>query len=220
MTPTDRRELTRRDALAALAAAGIAGGGALALNAARDEGDADDPGTDGDGASTEATADVNDGDSPPYGPIEADHLGVLAAIAETVYPSEVDGVEQFVATFVRGRASAQPDHAAGVADAVDYLTEWTDAWYETEFASLDPDDREGALDRMGLREADPAPEGTDLERVRYYVVNELLFALYSSPTGGELVGIENPQGHPGGTESYRRGPKEGGSNERGQNGGE
>jgi hypothetical protein len=42
--------------------------------------------------------------------------------------------------------------------------------------------------------------------VRYYVVNELLLALYASPTGGELVGIENPQGHPGGTASYQQGP--------------
>jgi hypothetical protein len=43
--------------------------------------------------------------------------------------------------------------------------------------------------------------------VRYYVVNELLYALYTSPTGGELVGIENPQGHPGGHESYQHEPR-------------
>jgi hypothetical protein len=53
---------------------------------------------------------------------------------------------------------------------------------------------------------DPDPDGTDAGRVRYYVVNELLYALYASPTGGELVGIENPRGYPGGTASYRRGP--------------
>jgi hypothetical protein len=61
---------------------------------------------------------------------------------------------------------------------------------------------------LGVRTAEPDPDGTDVERVRYYVVNELLFALYSSPTGGELVGLENPQGHPGGIDSYRRGPDE------------
>ena len=47
------------------------------------------------------------------------------------------------------------------------------------------------------------------DRVRFFVVNELLFALYSSPTGGSLVGIENPVGHPGGTESYQHaGPED------------
>jgi len=45
-------------------------------------------------------------------------------------------------------------------------------------------------------------------RVRYYLVNDLLFALYSSPTGGKLVGIENPQGHPGGTGSYQQPPND------------
>jgi hypothetical protein len=59
---------------------------------------------------------------------------------------------------------------------------------------------------MGVHTADPDSEGTDPERVRFHVVNELLYALYTSPTGGELVGIENPQGYPGGTASYREGP--------------
>ncbi|MFC7138274.1 gluconate 2-dehydrogenase subunit 3 family protein [Halosimplex aquaticum] len=199
-------ELSRRDALAALAAVGVAGGGALALSATDD--DSGDTATSGDergsGGSTDDTG--QGGDSPTDGPITAEDLDALTAVAETVYPSEVEGVESFVTAFVRGRSNAQPDHAAGVAEAVGYLMEWTDAWYDEAFASLDPTDREEALDRMGVREADPDPAGTDAERVRYYVVNELLFALYSSPTGGELVGIENPQGHPGGTESYRRGP--------------
>jgi len=60
---------------------------------------------------------------------------------------------------------------------------------------------------MSVDTADPVPDGDDVERVRYYVVNELLFALYSSPTGGELVGLENPRGNPGGLASYQRGPQ-------------
>jgi hypothetical protein len=59
---------------------------------------------------------------------------------------------------------------------------------------------------MGADTVDPDPDGGDVARVRYYVVNELLFALYASPTGAELLGLENPQGHPGGLASYQRGP--------------
>jgi hypothetical protein len=59
---------------------------------------------------------------------------------------------------------------------------------------------------MGLSITDPRPAGTDRERVRYYLVDELLYALYASPTGGRLLGIENPPGHPGGLDSYQRGP--------------
>jgi hypothetical protein len=34
--------------------------------------------------------------------------------------------------------------------------------------------------------------------VNYYLLDELLFAFYSSPTGGELIGNKNPRGYPGG----------------------
>jgi hypothetical protein len=187
---TDDTELTRRDAIAALAAAGITGSAAVA------------------GCSTDedGSPDGENGGTPP-GPVDERHLDVLTAAAEVLYPSDLDGVDAFVAEFVRGRAAERPDHAAGIADTAEYVVEWTDAWLDGEFPELNVERREEALDRIGAREAEPDPAGTDAERVRYYVVNELLFALYASPTGGELVGIENPQGHPGGIESYRRGPQ-------------
>jgi hypothetical protein len=194
--PTDSTDLTRRDAMAALAAAGITASTALA-GCSTDDGEPtpDDEPSDADAA------------EPLPEPLDRRHLDVLTATAEVVYPSELDGVEEFVETFARGRAAERPDHAAGVADATEYVVEWSRSWLDGTFPDLPPERREQALDRLGAREAEPDPEGSDAERVRYYVVNELLFALYASPTGGELVGIENPQGHPGGIESYRRGPQ-------------
>ena len=79
--------------------------------------------------------------------------------------------------------------------------------FDRRVVDLPPADRDALLDQMSVDVADPDPDGVDRERVRYYVVNELLFALYATPTGGKLVGIENPQGYPGGTASYQRGPK-------------
>ncbi|ELZ23729.1 hypothetical protein C475_13998 [Halosimplex carlsbadense 2-9-1] len=193
---TDDTELTRRDAIAALAAAGITGSAALAGCSTTDDG------TPADGETPTAAA-----TGPPPDPLERRHLDVLTAAAEVVYPSDLDGIDAFVETFVEGRAAERPDHAAGVAEAAEHAVEWTRSWLDAEFPALELDRREEALDRMGAREAEPDPEGSDAERVRYYLVNELLFALYASPTGGELVGIENPQGHPGGAESYRRGPR-------------
>ena len=191
-------ELSRRDALAALASAGILGGGAVALAARSGE----DSGGDVDGE----TATGSESDGTPESPIDEDDLATLTAVAETVYPSEVDGVEAFVAEFVTGRADARPDHAGEVGDAVAYLDEWTESWYGDRYVELDADERSEALSQMGVDGADPDAGGSNVERVRYYVVNDLLFALYASPTGGELVGIENPQGHPGGIDSYQRGP--------------
>ncbi|WP_459808315.1 gluconate 2-dehydrogenase subunit 3 family protein [Halopiger thermotolerans] len=174
-------ELTRRDAIAALGAAGIAGGGALALSRSSS-----------DDSSNRSIADG--------------HLETMVAAAEVLYPSTVDGVTEFVEAYVSGRAAVDSAWAGEVADAAAYLEEYADAWYDDSFAALSPDERDAALRRMGADAASSNPDGGSVERVRYYVVNELLFALYASPTGGELVGLENPQGYPGGTDSYQRGP--------------
>jgi hypothetical protein len=170
-------KLDRRDVLKALGAAGITvGGGAAVL---------------------EWTAEEQ---------FEDHDRATLHAVADTVYPSEVEGVESFVDGFVSGRVENDPQRAAGIADAVAALDEYSQEWEDTDFVDLDAATRDETLRAMGVDTADPVPDGSDRERVRYYLVNELLFGLYSSPTGGELVGLENPQGHPGGTSSYQQPP--------------
>jgi hypothetical protein len=171
-------ELSRRDVVAALGAAGVAAGaGALGSG-------------------------LLDGD-----PVEAHEVATLVAVAEVVYPSAVEGVESFVREYSLARVRDRPGHARGVADAVAALDDRGRDWFDGEFRHLDADARRTLLDQMCVDAADPDPAGDDRERVRYFVVNELLFALYTTPTGGRLAGIENPQGHPGGTDSYRRGPE-------------
>lgn len=171
-------ELTRRDALAALASAGVVGGGSIAV-LARDR---------------RETAD-------------APLLDALVATAEVVYPGGISGVSEFVETYSLGRLDSRPAYRSGVRDAVADLDEHAKAWYGEGYTPLDQSSRDDLLRDMGVHRAEEAPEGTTAERVRFYVVNELLFALYTSPAGGRLVGIENPQGHPGGTDSYQRGPR-------------
>jgi len=171
-------ELTRRDAIAVLAAAGIAaGGGAVAFSLRDDE----------------------EG-------LESRERETLVAVARVVYPSELEGVGEFVETYLDGRAGSDPDYVAGAREAVRTLDEFGRDWYDGGFLDLDPATRERLLRELGVDEADPDPEGFAAQQVRYYLVNELLYALYASPTGGRLVGIENPTGHPGGLASYRRGP--------------
>ncbi|SEW12653.1 gluconate 2-dehydrogenase subunit 3 family protein [Natrinema salifodinae] len=170
-------ELTRRDAVAALATLGV-GGGTLSGCVAP-------PGSD---------------------PVDVERLReTLVAAAEVVYPSEVSGTAAFVEAFLEGRL-ADPDHTAGVVEAVAALDDNAREWYDDRFAALSTADRDRVLRNVGADDADEDPEGTTAERVRYYVINELLLALYASPTGGKLVGIENPQGHAGGIDTYQRGP--------------
>jgi hypothetical protein len=182
-------ELTRRDAVAALAAIGA--GGAAAVGTRRLTG----------------REDRAPGEATPSAPEADDRVrGTLVAAAEVVYPSELEGIEPFVEGFLEGRLAAD-DHAEGLRAAAAELDDSATAWYDGRFAELSVERREELLREVGADTAEEDPEGTTAERIRYYVVNELLLALYTSPTGGELVGIENPQGHPGGTDTYQRGPR-------------
>ncbi|MFC7043243.1 gluconate 2-dehydrogenase subunit 3 family protein [Halonotius sp. GCM10025705] len=175
-------ELTRRDAAAALAALGA--GGVAAVAVGRSEGNGRRAADDIDEAAIRAT---------------------MVAAAEVVYPDAVTGIDEFVNTFLDSRLAGDR-HAAAVDNAVAALNDRTKSWYDDRFADLDADTRDAVLREMAVDTAEPRREGTTREMVRYYVVNELLLALYSSPTGGELVGIENPQGYAGGINSYQRGP--------------
>jgi hypothetical protein len=184
-------ELTRRDAAAALAAIGATGGVALGVRRATD-----------DGGGAEGVAPAWDGEGTPGD--EAVRTA-MTALAEPLYPESVSGIDAFVEAFLDGRLDGSA-HGEGIRAAVAEVESAARAWYDAPVAELSAADRDALLRELGADVAEENPNGTTAERVRYYVVNELLLALYSSPTGGELVGIENPQGHAGGAESYRRGP--------------
>lgn len=170
-------ELSRRDAVAALAAVGT-GAGAVAVGTHLRE--TDPEGDDG-------------------------RRRTMVAAAEVVYPDAVSRVDEFVETFLAGRLDDE-SHAAGVREAVETLEGYATARHDASFADLSVEQRDDLLRAAGVATAAENPDGTEVERIQYYVVNELLLALYTSPAGGELVGIENPPGHPGGTGSYQRGP--------------
>ena len=178
-------ELTRRDALVALGATGLAsagvGAGVVALDGREDE-------TGNDGALSTVARET------------------LVGAATVLYPSGVDGVASFVERYSLGRTRGRSDYRAGVEAATATLDEAAREWYGERFAALDASTRESTLRELGADTADPEPDGRRAERVRYYVVDELLYAFYASPVGGGMAGIENPPGYPGGTESYREGP--------------
>jgi hypothetical protein len=173
-------KLTRRDAVAALAAAGAAVAGGALLDDVRPP-----------------RNDTADG-------VDESVLATLTAAAEVLYPSSVEGHREFVEAYVLGRIRHRAEYREGVAEAAAQLDATARDWEDSSFAALDPAGRDDLLRSLGVDTADPDPDGPISERIRRYVVNELLFAFYASPAGGRLVGVENPVGHPGGIESYQR----------------
>lgn len=174
-------KLTRRDALAALGGAAAVGGSAAAL--------------------TWRSLRVSESE----GLSETD-VATLEAVAEVLYPSATTGIPDFLETYVVARARERPGRIEGMGDALAAVDERARSWFGAPFRDLPRADRDAVLRQMGLDDRDPDPEGILEERVRYYLVNELLYAFYATPKGAELVGLPNPQGYPGGTASYQRGP--------------
>lgn len=177
--------LSRRDAILALLAGGGAGIGAHV-------------------GSTPPPADWGRASRRP--PDESSDRPMLA-VAEVVYPSDVTATDEFVSTYVDGLES---DRQRAIEATADALAEHTRRAYGEPFGGMTVAERDAVLRALGVDRIGSDPDGSLPERVRYHLVNQLLYALYTSPRGGQLVGIENPIGHPGGYESYQKPPDQGG----------
>ena len=130
----------------------------------------------------------------------------MLAAAETVYPSTVDVNDEFVSTYVLGRLTHRENHRTELERAVTELNDHARRVTGRAFEDLAVDRRRDVFRDLGVDRALSNPDGTVEEQIRYYVVNDLLYVLFTSPVGGTLVGFENPPGYPGGRESYQRGP--------------
>lgn len=131
----------------------------------------------------------------------------VAALAAVVYPSAVETDGEFVRTYLAGRMERERAEYDYVRSAFDTLDEHARRRYSRGFTEIPVGRRDDLLRDLGVDAAAADRDGAAPERVRY-LVDELLFALYTSPTGGRLAGNENPTGHPGGLESYQREPND------------
>jgi hypothetical protein len=141
----------------------------------------------------------NDGGGAP-------DVETIAAVAEVVSPSDVEVGREFVETFVLGRVHASENYEDRVGPALAALDETARSEHGAPFAALSPGRRREVLASLGVDRTHSVPDGTTAQRVRYYLVNELLYAVYTSPVGGDLLDIENPPGYPGGRTAYQEGP--------------
>lgn len=124
----------------------------------------------------------------------------LMEVAAIVYPTAADYDEEFVMSHVESRSEARQQ---GIYTAVDDLNAFARQWYGRSFPSLSSATQRSLLRDLGVGRAGADPDSTATERIRYYVVNQLLFALYTDPRGSRLFGVDNPRGYPGGYESYQ-----------------
>ena len=122
-------------------------------------------------------------------------LATLVSLALVVYPSEVSVDPGFVDAYFWTLPDERVATASTLADALDSHAR---AAYGARFDALGAGEAATLLGDLGVDAATPNPRGVLAERIRYHLVNGLLYALFTSPRGGELFGIEHPIGHGGG----------------------
>lgn len=135
--------------------------------------------------------------------VSNEELRTLSSLATVVYPSTVTETEGLVENYL---GYQPPERLHEIRDAIAALDRHAQRRYGAEFAALGPAERERLVRELGVDRAVPDGDGTTSERIRHYLVNGLLFALFTDPAGSRLVGIDNPLGHPGGYESYAMEP--------------
>jgi len=176
-------ELTRRDAIGALSAAGI-----TALAGCDSLG----------GGGTESESGTATGTPEPGGGEMASDSGPMMALAEVLYPSDAEVTEEYLGTYLYSRMVDEDEYRSRVRAGIETLDSLAQDAHGSPFAELSADQRVGLIEDTDLRSGDSVEDGTDVQRVNYHLIDELLFAFYASPTGGELVGNPNPRGWPGG----------------------
>jgi len=197
---TDQRRLTRRDALGALAAGGVtAVAGCSVLD---DDGGTEDPAEDTPGGETDRLGDGTATDDDDTF-VESHDMAAIRTLATVLYPSAVEVTDDFLETYLDGRIADGAADDSAVREAVETIDSLAREQYDGAFHTLETDQQESVV-TSDVRSDASVADGTDVERLNYHLVDELLFALYASPVGGELVGNPNPRGWPGG---YGDGPE-------------
>lgn len=145
-------------------------------------------------------------DRPTGGTVTPAHVTAVTAVAAAIYPPGVAVDERFVEERLFGRIEPRPGHFDGVATAIEAVDAHAGARFGAGIADLPAERRRWVLTAMGVPAVHPRPDGTIAERVRFYLVNDLLYVLFTAPRSRAFTGIDNPPGHPGGRAAYRHRP--------------
>jgi hypothetical protein len=110
----------------------------------------------------------------------------------------VEVTEEFVNTYMYGRITDEQSYQQKLTSGVETLDSEAQSAHDSPFRALTEDQRVSLIESTDLRSGGSVPDGTAIEQVNYHLIDELLFAFYASPAGGEMVGNTNPRGWPGG----------------------
>lgn len=168
-------KLTRRHAILAAAGVSAAGLGTYEL-AAADE--------------------VSDG------PFTQRERAMLVTVAEAVYPWELAAAADVLVPYFTRLDDRRTAATRRTLAEFDRLAQ---SAFGVPLETLSAEEGRTLLRTLGSDRIQSSPTGTLAERVRFHLVNSILFALMTHPSGTAPFDIDNPVGYPGGFASYTEG---------------
>lgn len=134
----------------------------------------------------------------PRSDLSTSDIETMRATAEVVYPSDVDVSSEFIENYMDRMCRARMQETKRVITDLDRKSRGV---FGKNFAAISPVNRDTLLRHLGVNRVQPRVTGTLAGRIRFHLVNSLLYALFTHPKGSELYGIDNPVGYPGGFEN-------------------
>lgn len=123
----------------------------------------------------------------------------VLAVADVVFPSDTRPLEPVVTGYVD---RLNDDRTRALVATLADLDRTAYDRFGVPFRSLSRADRERLFGALGVPRVQPQRRGTLPARIRFHLVNSVLFAILTHPNGTAPLGIDNPVGYPGGFSSF------------------
>lgn len=130
-----------------------------------------------------------------------DELNTLLALADVVYPSKIDISKSVIRSYTDRMNGPRFRQMQRTISGLDRISRRV---FGASFRAVPVSKRDRLLRYFGVDRVQPRPDGTLAERIRFHLVNPLLYVLFTNPKGSTLYGIDNPIGHPGGLDDLLR----------------
>lgn len=124
---------------------------------------------------------------------------MLTTVAEVVYPWELESAADVLVPYC---SRLDDRRKAAMRRTLAEFDRMARSAFGVPLETLSADEGRTLVRALGANRVESRPAGTLAERVRFHLVNTVLFALMTHPSGTAPFDIDNPVGYPGGFASY------------------
>ena len=124
-----------------------------------------------------------------------DDIESLLTVAGIVHPAESEAFEPVLSSYLNQLSDSRTQ---SILETIAELNKISRRRLGRPFHILSRNEAEQLFTILGVNRVQAAPNGTLAERIRFHLVNSVIYALMTNPNGTREFEIQNPVGYPGG----------------------